>query len=235
VKAHDLAVARDLAAPAGALIPPPIPKFFSVERVDDSGEALRPEMFTGFVGHLHGGEPASFPVDFMLSETVDFLHDLGIKGLAAPRPAPLDPVGAREAQAIMDSTSILHGAATAIFKETDERIVLPTIDRLVQQMVGWRETTPVAPGLPALAIPPRSEPEGWHTDSGIIQKRAAPLAIMEPWFWDFSMPMVYYERISYYDSFAQRRRDDAVFEWIVKASDCRVDPVPEKRKRRRAS
>src|ERR1019366_1153585 len=93
------------------------------------------------------------------------------KGDVFPRPVQSSDDDAREAQAIIDSTDLLFGSAVPIRKETDARIVLSALDRLVQEMIGWRETAAVAPGLPALMIPPLTAPEGWVERDGVIQKR----------------------------------------------------------------
>lgn len=141
-----------------------------------------------------------------------------------PAPAPASAWEAREAQRLM-GLSTLFGAATPIARETDDRIILSEVDRLVQQMIGWRELDEVAPGLPVLVIPPRSEPEGWTTIKGVIQKKV-PIAL-ENNFWP-QYHCAYFERVGVPDWLAEererisRKADDAIFTGMINASDGRV-------------
>jgi len=109
-----------------------------------------------------------------------------------PAPSPAQARDAQEAQRLM-GLSTLFGAAAPIARETDHRIVLTEIDRLVQEMVGWRTLPELAPGLPVLVIPPRSEPEGWTVINDVIQKR--PIAADD--FHGLYFPFAFYQRVGW--------------------------------------
>lgn len=141
-----------------------------------------------------------------------------------PRAVVVESRDALEAQAIVAATDVLFGAAAPILKETDVRIVLAPIDRLVQEMVGWRETVPVAPGLPSLMIPPRTAPDGWVERDGVIQKRWGGTGFLDyrpgvfdfnddresrfrdqycQWPWPLSVHPMYKEAMDFYENEAR--------------------------------
>jgi len=107
-----------------------------------------------------------------------------------PASSPAQARDAQEAQRLM-GLSTFTDAAAPIARETDSRIVLTEIDRLVQEMVGWRELPEIAPGLPVLVIPPRLFPDGWDEIKGVIQKK--PLLAIDN-FWP-SHHFAFYENV----------------------------------------
>lgn len=110
-----------------------------------------------------------------------------------PAPSPAQVLDAQEAQRLMNLTNLLDATAPT-WRETDRRIVLTEVDRLVQQMIGWREFGEVAPGLPVLVIPPRLFPEGWDQIAGVIRKKDEPGfhgLFVSPWLYS------YFQRISW--------------------------------------
>lgn len=157
-------IERDLASPIGALIPPPIPKFVTID------EPVDPAIYTGFVGHWSGGD--TFVHDEQPTVSIPALTDpcLNADLFVFPSPKPQTLAEAREAERLM-TISVLHGAALPVERVDDRRIVLTEIEKLVQSMVGWREKASAAPGLPTLVIPPRTEPDGWVNGQGLVHPR----------------------------------------------------------------
>lgn len=215
-------IERDLASPIGALIPKPVPSFVSVEGVD-------PAIYTGFVGTWSGGGNPGFPVGLFISDEqgqpVDLVTLPDLTALHKPDPGPTALADDREALRIMESTNFLCGAALPIARETDDRIVLSDIDRLVQSMVGWRETASPAPGLPTLMIPPRSVPDGWLEHAGVIQPRffqPVETSYMDVWPWRWYGYFGHTAWWMHQNEPKKRDAEDATFMDMIKASDAVV-------------
>jgi hypothetical protein len=127
-----------------------------------------------------------------------------ITGLGTDR--ALKPAGSAttpEAEAYKDSRDAARfpGAAIPLTREADDRVVMTSLDRLVQSMLGWRVHP--APACD-LVLPPRSEPEGWWVKSGIIQPRPSPVVSISGL--DSIMGWCVYEYVGAYDPFALGRK-----------------------------
>lgn len=148
----------------------------------------------------HAPRPFDDSTLFTLDERVDQVDD-AIFNLVHPRNArDLD-----EARRIMDQTrtnlpGLVHPLCSTITNEptvphallglsAEPTLIDPPITRLIREMIGWRQH-PVPGGL-VFVIPPRTEPEGWTQDAGVIRPPGhAPDA-------DFPFNFVVFETLGY--------------------------------------